>query len=165
MGQIKGAETRKIASYILEEVIRRSNSMDVILERISRINKNYSKLNQRDRAFCRMLATSTLRYLTQIDYALEKFLDKPLRKLPEKVKIALRLGVVQIIFLETPNYASVNMSVNLVSKNWRSLTNAILRRITREKSVFLEHLNNGPKIPVWLEKRWKKYLKKLNLLQ
>ncbi len=156
MGQIKGTETRKIASYILEEVIRRSNSMDVILERISRTNKNYSKLNQRDRAFCRMLATSTLRYLTQIDYALEKFLEKPLRKLPEKVKIALRLGVVQIIFLETPNYASVNMSVNLVSKNWRSLTNAILRRITREKSIFLEHLNNGPKIPVWLEKRWKK---------
>ena len=84
MGQIKGTETRKIAAYILEEVIRRSNSMDVILERISRINKNYSKLNQRDRAFCRMLATSTLRYLTQIDYALDKFLDKPLRRLPEK---------------------------------------------------------------------------------
>ena len=156
MGQIKGTETRKIAAYILEEVIRRSNSVDVILERISRINKNYSQLNRRDRAFCRMLATSTLRYLTQIDYALDKFLDKPLSNLPEKVKIALRLGVVQIIFLETPNYASVNMSVNLVSKNWRSLTNAILRRITREKSIFLKHLNDGPKIPIWLEKRWKK---------
>ena len=39
----------------------------------------------------------------------------------------LRIGIVQIIYLKTPDHAATNTSVEMAGGKWKSLINAIMR--------------------------------------
>ena len=58
------------------------------------------------------------------------------------VKISLRIGIYQILFLDSiKDYAAVNESVNLIKKyDKRSsgFVNAILRNVIRQKDTIME---------------------------
>ena len=58
------------------------------------------------------------------------------KKLTE-IKAILIMGVAQILFTRTEDYAAVNTTVNFFEgrlKKWRGLSNAILRKIIREEN-------------------------------
>ena len=75
---------------------------------------------------------------------------------------ALLLGATQILWLEVPNHAAVDLAVRLVQADRRAaryggLANAVLRRITREGAQYLSGLDTSAlDTPDWLKARWTK---------
>src|SRR5262249_39106259 len=89
-----------------------------------------------DRASARLLLASALRLRGQLDAIIDHCLERPLPPEAIPVRNGLRLGAVQLLFLDTPSHAAVNSAVELVrAQGWEGLaglTNAILRRIGRD---------------------------------
>ena len=116
-----------------------------------------SELAPRDRAFARLLVTTVLRRLGQIDDALGRCLEKPLPPSLTWLSQVLRLGAAQLLFLGTPPHAAVDGAVAQAGDKprLRGLTNAVLRRLAREGAGILagqdaERLNT----PDWLWDSW-----------
>lgn len=114
-----------------------------------------------DRSLCHELVLGVLRKQIYLDKLIEKFSTK---KLDLEVRIALRLGLYQLLFLnKIPAYSAINESVNLVVKakktSAKGFVNAILRRATREeiKLTFaneIEQISVETSHPRWLIEKW-----------
>ncbi len=121
------------------------------------------KLQPNDRGLCHELTLGTLRKQLYLDKIIETFSNQ---KLDSTVKIALRLGLYQLIFLDKiPAYSAINESVNLVhlakKQSATGFVNAILRRATREKfepkfADEIERISIETSHPRWLIERWTK---------
>jgi 16S rRNA (cytosine967-C5)-methyltransferase len=113
-------------------------------------------LEDRDRAFARLLVATTLRRLGQIDAALSGFLE---RTPPPSIQDVLRLSAAQILFIGTPAHAAVATGVDLAKRGglmkFAGLVNAVLRRLT-ERGPELLAAQDGAKLntPPWLWQRW-----------
>jgi 16S rRNA (cytosine967-C5)-methyltransferase len=117
-------------------------------------------LDRRDRAFARLLLATTLRRLGEIDALLDRCLERPLPDAATPVRDALRLGVAQLLFIETPPHAAVDSAVALVrALGWggmAGLTNAVLRRIAREGRAWLGDCDAAAiNTPAWLWDSWR----------
>lgn len=150
-----GLSARERAHTVLHEVLDRGRPLDEVLAS----DKKFARLNDRDRAFARNLVATTLRRLGQIDGLIEDCLDKPLPLSAAAARNALRIGICQILFLDTQTHAAVDTAVALAGKRgperFKGLVNAILRRIVRAGTddilaAFPDALN----VPEWLWKSW-----------
>ncbi|MGI8555366.1 MAG: 16S rRNA (cytosine(967)-C(5))-methyltransferase RsmB [Pyrinomonadaceae bacterium] len=119
-------------------------------------------LEVKDRALCHELTLGTLRKQIYLDRLIEKLTNG--KKLDSAVRIILRLGLYQLIFLDKiPAHAAINDSVNLVQKvkktSAKGLVNAVLRRFLREK-IELNFADEFERIavetshPRWLIEKW-----------
>ncbi len=72
-------------------------------------------LPERDRALVRHLVGSTLRRLGTLRHVLGLYLDRGFPADAPRVETALLLGAAQILLLQTPDHAAVDMSVRLVA--------------------------------------------------
>ena len=81
-------------------------------------------------------AATSPRRLGQLDAVIAQLLARPLKPRLETLRQVLRLGLCQILFLETPPHAAVDTSVRLAAKagfaGHKGLVNAVLRRADRE---------------------------------
>ena len=102
-----------------------------------------------------------------LDYVIETIGRRPIRKLDDPVRAALRLGAFQLIFLDgVPRYAAVNESVELVRRSRLEravpFTNAVLRRLAAEGRAFVEALPEATaeeaalrhSYPDWVAETW-----------
>jgi 16S rRNA (cytosine967-C5)-methyltransferase len=126
-----------------------------------------TELSREDRALAQELTLGVLRWQSALDYFIERYAGRPVRKLDAAVLIALRLGLYQLRFLSRiPASAAVNESVNLVKRaraaSAAPMVNAVLRRAAREASEAagqhlsdpLERLAVEVSHPRWLLERW-----------
>ncbi len=102
------------------------------------------------RAFQNMLLLTCLRKLTFLRQLLKSYSRK---KLPQSSAIALYalyLGMVELLYMETPAYAVINSYVNLVKKRLNKyvagFVNAVLRKISEDKENILKQ-DNGTFFP------------------
>lgn len=119
------------------------------------------KLQANDRGLCHELTLGTLRKQIYLDKIIETFSTQ---KLDSTVRIALRLGLYQLIFLDKiPAYSAINESVNLIhlakKQSATGFVNAILRRATREKfkpefADETDRISLETSHPRWLIERW-----------
>jgi len=147
---------RKVALHILQQVFGQRHTLDQALEE----SRDFSSLQQRDRAFVRMLVTTVIRRLGQIDDLIRRSLSRPDQPLnPPILEYVLRLGVAQLIFMNVPDHAAVNTSVMLVESEGhgrvKGFVNALMRRIAAEGKDWttrqdIARLNT----PEWLLKMW-----------
>src|SRR3954470_6020080 len=79
-------------------------------------DRHFSNLNPSDRAFAQLLAKSVLRRLGQIDDILQRFLEHPLKASTSRITHTLRLGVAQLVWLETPPHAAVHSAVEMTKQ-------------------------------------------------
>jgi len=114
-----------------------------------------------DRAFARRLVATVLRRRGEIDHLLQRFLERPLPATADYCRAVLRLGLAQLLFLETPPHAAVDTSVRLVrsgptaDSRFAGLVNAVLRRAGREGAGLLQPDNAGHRnTPRWLWQSW-----------
>lgn len=112
----------------------------------------FSRLSPLDRSFARALAMATLRRLGSIDQALQARLKKAP---PDIVVHILRLGVAQLLYLDTPDFAAVDTSVRLTEQripSFKTLVNGVLRTLSRERPA-----EPPPQVdvPAWLFSRWR----------
>ena len=152
---VRGLNARKTALHLLREVLDQGRPLDEALAR----NPHIAKLEARDRAFARLLLVTTLRRLGQIDAALARCLDRPIKAKDVMLQHILRLGAVQLLFLETPPHAAVSTSLDLAKgprlAGQRGLLNAVLRRLSREgRDLVADQDAARLDTPDWLWEPW-----------
>ncbi len=114
-------------------------------------------LSTADRALAQELAFGCLRWQGQLDFLIAHFSGKDPQRLDAEVRVAMRLGIYQIRFLERiPARAAVDQSVEMVKrarkKSASGLVNAVLRKVT---SAALEMPDSARySTPDWLLARW-----------
>ena len=149
------AVARRAALAVLDDVLGRNAPLDESLA--ARLG---ARLEARDRAFARHLAATTLRRLGQIDALIAAFVARPLPKEAHTARNILRLGAVQLVFLDTPPHAAVNETVALAgargAERYRGLVNAVLRRLAAEGKARVA-AQDAAKLdtPEWLWNSWR----------
>jgi 16S rRNA (cytosine967-C5)-methyltransferase len=130
--------------------------------------------DERDRALAGEIATGTLRWQGAFDHVIAAFTSRPIAKLDREVLVILRLAIFQLLHLDrVPASAAVNDAVSLTRKAGKKsaapLVNALLRRVSRERSKLplpprpdprfdreaaLDYLAITLSHPRWLAARW-----------
>lgn len=116
----------------------------------------------RDRALIRSIVTTALRRLGTIRGALTQFLDKGLPKKAGSLEHALTVGAAQLLFLDVPDHAAVDLAVRAVRADpkaapYAALANAVLRNVARARDDLREPADPFIDTPPWLAARWKKH--------
>ena len=118
-------------------------------------------LDARDRGLARSIATVALRRLGTIRNALAQRLEKGMPKRGGALEWTLIVATAQILFLDTPDHAAVDLAVKATradpaSAPFAALANAVLRAIARDREAILA--NSDPlddDTPAWLAQRWR----------
>lgn len=119
-------------------------------------------LSEKDRGLCHEIVLGSLRRQIYLDRLIHKFVGE--KKLDRAVRVALRIGIYQLLFLDRiPAFSAINESVELVRKAKKAsatgFVNAILRRITGEGldlkfSDEVDRISVETSHPRWLIERW-----------
>ena len=119
-------------------------------------------LDPRDRSFLMALVLTTLRHRGEADAVVEVFLSKPLPRKSGIAGVILTLGATQLLFLDQPPHAVIDLSVRLAKRDsnalhFTGLINAVLRKVAAKGKATLDGLD-GPRLntPDWLWFRWSK---------
>ena len=119
-------------------------------------DRHFAGFGPSDRAFAQLLVKTTLRRLAQIDDLLKHFVE---RSPSPRILHTLRLGVAQLLWLDTPPHAAVHSAVEMTKQlrmeKFSGLVNAVLKRVSKEGPEILakqdaERLNT----PQWLWNSW-----------
>ncbi len=151
----KDPNPRRIAATILNAVLRQETPLDDALN----AHKDLPNLDARDRAFVRLLTTTVLRRLGQIDDLIAHCLDRPLKAKFGEAEDLIRMGAAQLLFLETPPHAALSTTLALATtprtSGQKGLINAILRRLDREGRALVEAQDAARlNTPDWLWQSW-----------
>ncbi|MEM7299623.1 MAG: transcription antitermination factor NusB [Pseudomonadota bacterium] len=156
-----GLVARKLAASILEKVLDEQRPLDAMLDAEHGI-ASYRALIAKDRNLIRAILGTALRRKGEIEFALSKMLDRPLPKRARHLQHTLSIAAAQILFLDVPDRAAVDLGVTAIAEDgrtarFRGLTNAILRRLSREKEALLA-LETPPaaNLPSWVFKQLRK---------
>ncbi|RED38705.1 16S rRNA (cytosine967-C5)-methyltransferase [Rhodopseudomonas thermotolerans] len=157
--EVPGLAARRIAADILDGVLQKRRMLDDQLEGPS-AHPGLKALSDRDRALMRRLVATILRRLGTLEGLLARLLDRGVPTDAPRAKSALLIGAAQILWMDVPDHAAVDLSVRLVQSDRRAakyagLVNAVLRRCAREGQPLVEELSGGtPDVPQWLLARW-----------
>ena len=144
-----GLASRTAALSLLKAGLERRGGFDEALS-----EPPFATLPVRERAFARALAATALRRLGAVDKILDaKFERSP----PASVRNLLRLGAVQLLFMDTSPHAAVSITVDQAetkpdTKRFKGLINAVLRKIAKEGAG---EIDAESYVPPWLFARWK----------
>ena len=147
------ANARQVALDVLDAVLGEPHrAFDEAFE----AHPKLERLQLRDRAFARLLVTTVLRRLGQIDKVVAPLLRFRPKERP--VETMLRLGVAQLLFLNTPPHAAVGETVRLAAARYgrqAPMLNAVLRRVASLGPGALEG-QDAPRLntPKWLWDSW-----------
>jgi 16S rRNA (cytosine967-C5)-methyltransferase len=125
-----------------------------LLQRIERESLYASLVLLHESGFVRTLVLGVLRWRSRLDFVIEHFAQRPLKKLDPIVVDVLRLGTYQLLFMDVPKYAAVSETVDLTPKRARGFVNAILRRASEGKAPDPNDLATRTAHPQWLIERW-----------
>jgi len=99
-----------------------------------RDDRDWARLETRDRAFAFDLLTGILRWRGTLDIVIASQLKQPLQSLDQSVHLLLLMGAYQLLIQREPAYAAVDATVTLArtaAPRAGGLINAVLRGITR----------------------------------
>lgn len=154
-----GLATRRIAAEILEGVLRRRRPLDELLDGPA-AHHGLKGLSDRDRALMRRLVATVLRRRGTLQALFARLLDRGVPADAPRTESALLIGAVQILWLDVPDHAAVDLAVRLVQADRKAarhagLVNAVLRRIARDGAAMLAELaGESHDLPRWLTARW-----------
>ena len=146
-------------------VVRRVFEDGAYADRAFRGEASRADLEPRDRAFAMRLAYGTIQMKATLDRVLEELARRPLAKLDPSVLAALRVGLHELLYMNTPDRAAVAESVELVKEvtpHAHAFVNAVLRRAAREAPALVDGLDDttaaGAALayshPLWIVERW-----------
>jgi 16S rRNA (cytosine967-C5)-methyltransferase len=145
---------RSVAFDLLRAVLAKRKSFDDAMA----VHDGFRRLPTRDKGFARLISATTLRRLGQIDALLDICIEKPLPKAGDAVRDILRMAATEMLFLGVAPHASVDSAVTLVETRkltkFKGLTNAVLRRLSREGKTMLESVPEPKNIPEWMMAGW-----------
>jgi len=154
-----GLAARVVAARAVAEALTVGRPLD---ERLAvGVGQRAHGLDARDQALARSIATVSLRRLGAIRKALARRMEKGMPKRSGQLEWTLIVAAAQILFLDTPNHAAVDLAVKAAraepaSAPFAALVNAVLRAIARERDEILagsDPLDDDT--PAWLAQRWR----------
>lgn len=157
----KIAPARAAAFEILLTLERGSGHSDELLHQ-----PDVEKLSPQDRNLTTNMVMGTLRWQIALDSRIAALLTRPKAQLDPAVRVALRLGAFQLLYLDrVPAYAAIGESVELaksaVNPFAAKMVNAVLRKIAvQPKSKESNPVTNIADLalvyshPQWLVERW-----------
>src|SRR5271165_6415358 len=157
--EVPGLAARRIAADILDGVLHKHRTLDDQLDG-SGAHPGLKTLPDRDRALMRRLVATILRRLGTLGHVLSRLLDRGMPTDAPRAQSALLIGAAQILWMDVPDHAAVDLSVRLVQSDRRAakyagLVNAVLRRCAREgEGLIAEVKGEMLDLPPWLVKRW-----------
>ena len=127
-----GLAARRIAADIVSGVLRQKRPLDELLEA-----SELHELPERDRALVRTIVATVLRRLGTLRHLLAPRLENGLPPSAPQVEAILLIGAAQILFLDVPDHAAVDLSVRLAqadrhASHYSGLVNAVLRKLARD---------------------------------
>src|SRR3954470_15783785 len=159
--EVPGLAARRIAADIIDGVLHKHRTLDDQLDGAA-AHPGLKALAERDRALMRRLVSTILRRLGTLGHLLSRLLDRGIPTDAPRAQSALLIGAAQILWMDVPDHAAVDLSVRLVQSDRRAakyagLVNAVLRRCAREGKLLVEDVNVKSQtldIPPWLLARW-----------
>src|SRR6202000_3135890 len=157
--EVPGLAARRLAADILDGVLHKHRTLDDQLDGAA-AHPALKTLADRDRALMRRLVTTILRRLGTLGHLLSRLLDRGIPTDAPRAQSALLIGAAQILWMDVPDHAAVDLSVRLVQSDRRAakyagLVNAVLRRCAREGAALVEEVKDQPlDIAPWLLQRW-----------
>ncbi len=144
------------------EILRRTETgayADILLDQARR------EFGAQDNAFIRELVYGVLRNRARLDWALDRFSERPVGKADEWTRNILRLGAYQMLFLDrVPVSAAVNTSTELAKRRGKKpgYVNGLLRTLDRSRGAVawpgpedpVKRLSVLYSHPAWLVRRW-----------
>ena len=161
-GSLGPSPARRVAFAVLRRVFEQGAYADRALAG----EADREQLDSRERALATRLAYGAVQRRGTLDHLIERLADRPVGRLDSSVVAALRLGLLQIGFLDgVPDHAAVDGSVELAKVaggRGARLVNAVLRRATREGGALLSGLHDATpeaaavchSVPEWLALMW-----------
>ncbi|MFD2239200.1 RsmB/NOP family class I SAM-dependent RNA methyltransferase [Aureimonas populi] len=153
-----GLASRRVAARLLAAVVEARTSLDGLTD-AGGGHPEYRRLDARDRGLVKAILMAALRRRGTVEAILAACLDRPLPGKAASLRTLLHIGAAQILFLDVPDSAAVDTSVELARADPRNarftgLVNAILRRVSREKEAFLARFDDPAlDCPPWLFER------------
>jgi 16S rRNA (cytosine967-C5)-methyltransferase len=157
--EVPGLAARRIAADILDGVLHKHRTLDDQLDGAG-AHPGLKSLADRDRALMRRLVATILRRLGTLGHLLSRLLDRGIPTDAPRAQSALLIGAAQILWMDVPDHAAVDLSVRLVQSDRRAakyagLVNAVLRRCAREAQPLIDEVKAQTlDIPPWLLARW-----------
>ena len=157
--EVPGLAARRIAADILDGVLHKQRTLDDQLDGAG-AHPGLKSLADRDRALMRRLVATILRRLGTLGHLLSRLLDRGIPTDAPRAQSALLIGAAQILWMDVPDHAAVDLSVRLVQSDRRAakyagLVNAVLRRCAREGQPLIDEVKSQTlDIPPWLLARW-----------
>ncbi len=161
---VAGLPARQFAATILARIIDDGRGLDGLLE-TRHGPSGLGDLSSADHGLVRAIATTALRHRGEIAHALRTVSDRPPPKRARHLEHTLHVAAAQILFMEVPDSAAVDLAVTALKRDERSqrfsgFANAILRRVAREKDALFDGLDDDARallnMPSWLAKRTRK---------
>ena len=114
-------------------------AVDTVLKR--------TDMSEPDRHLYTMLVYGVTERKTTLEFLLQKFSSRPLSELDDTVRMALCLGLYQLVYLDRiPDHAALDETVSLVSRKVAGYVNAVLRSYLRFEAS-LPRLPDGSRAP------------------
>ena len=154
-----GLEARRTAARLLGAVIDAHTPLDALTDN-EHGHPQYLALEPRDRALVRAILASALRHRCTIEKLIGRRLDRPLPPNAHSLSHILHVGAAQILFLDVPDSAAVDLAVTQAKADPRAarfsnLVNAVLRNIARRKHELAKALETTQDAPAWFAWRLK----------
>jgi 16S rRNA (cytosine967-C5)-methyltransferase len=165
---LASTDPRTICFHLLRRVERHGAYSSLLLQKLEGTGED-----PRDRALTHELVLGVLRRTHSLDAVIEAFSSRPLPRIHDDVRLILRIGLYQILFLDRiPPHAAVNESVRMArdlagaAPGADRFVNALLRHVLRDRarasaaaagatrSDPAEVLSVAGSHPVWLVRRW-----------
>lgn len=153
-----GLAARKAAAKLLAAVIDAHTSLDGLTDH-DHGHPQFRALDMRDRALVRAILATALRYRRTIGNLIAARLEKPLPANATALAHLLHVAAAQILFLEIPDSAAVDLAVTHAKTDPRTarfsgLVNGVLRAIARGKETDLpKMLASTLDAPDWFRDR------------
>ncbi|OLP60390.1 MFS transporter [Xaviernesmea oryzae] len=152
-----GLAARQAAARLLGAVIDKKTSLDGLLDPANG-SPVYRDLPEEDRGLVRAILTTSLRFLPRIEYLLGSLMKTPLPDGARALQHLLVTAAAQILYLDVPDHAAVDLAVEQAqadprNRRFAALVNAVLRRLSREKDEMLATVEERSTFPAWFDAR------------
>jgi 16S rRNA (cytosine967-C5)-methyltransferase len=154
-----GLAARELAVRLVAGVLLDQRPFEQVLAEAS-ARPQTAALEPRDRALARAVASTVLRRQGELEHVLNAFLARPLPADHGRVWPILLMGAAQLVCLEMPAHAVVDLAVEITRRDrsahrFAKLVNAVLRRVAERGAGLLAHQDRVRlDIPDWLWQRW-----------
>lgn len=155
---VAGLGSRKAAARLLAAMVDARTSLDGLTDH-DHGHPQFRALDMRDRALVRAILATALRYRRTIDNLISARLERPLPANATALAHILHVAAAQILFLDIPDSAAVDLAVTHAKSDTRTarfsgLVNGVLRSLARGKEDELPAtLASTQDAPEWFRSR------------